>query len=215
MNFFSRIKSISENEVALNSAWQFFERLLSLGCSFISSIFIIRYFAPADYGIFAYSSSYVTLFSSITSLGMQSIVVREFVKKDIPAEIIMGSSYLIMLIGAIVALSLAVFGALISHESKLVISVILIYCTVNVINSLAILNYFFQANLKTRYIAYVLIFQDVIDIIIRLSFVYGKAHLISFAILGLIEALLSNLVIFIIFRIKFETKKRLSQNIIS
>ena len=200
MSIAAKINRIRNSEAALNAAWQFFERVVGLGCSFIASVFVIRYFAPADYGVFAYASSYVTLFSSLTTLGLQSIAVREMVKQKTATEVIMGSSFIIMLIGSLIALILAVSGAILSHEKSTVTLVVLIYCLVNIVSSLSVINYYFQAQLKTRYIAYVMLVQDIIDISIRLCMVHFKAQLLSFAVLSLVESIIANLIIFIIFK---------------
>lgn len=195
-----RIWQLKHNEVALNSAWQFFERFVGLGCSFIASIFVIRYFAPAEYGIFAYAASYVTLFSSLTSMGLQSIVVREVVKDSIPTETILGSAFVIMICGAVAALILAVSGALLTHEKSTATWIILIMCLTNIIGSLAVINYYFQAKIKARYIAYIMLVQDVIDICIRIGMIHFKAKLLSFALLGLIESILAYAAIYLLFR---------------
>lgn len=195
-----RIWQLRHNEVALNSAWQFFERFVGLGCSFIASIFVIRYFAPAEYGIFAYAASYVTLFSSLTSMGLQSIVVREVVKDSIPTETILGSAFVIMICGAVAALILAVSGALLTHEKNTATWIILIMCLTNIIGSLAVINYYFQAKIKARYIAYIMLVQDVIDICIRIGMVHFKAKLLSFALLGLIESILVYTAIYLLFK---------------
>ncbi len=200
MSIAAKINRIRNSEAALNAAWQFFERVVGLGCSFIASVFVIRYFAPADYGVFAYASSYVTLFSSLTTLGLQSIAVREMVKQKTATEVIMGSSFIIMLIGSLIALILAVSGAILSHEKSTVTLVVLIYCLVNIVSSLSVINYYFQAQLKTRYIVYVMLVQDIIDISIRLCMVHFKAQLLSFAVLSLVESIIANLIIFIIFK---------------
>lgn len=206
-NIAQKLRTVRQSEVALNTAWQFFERFFSLGCAFISSIFVIRYFAPAEYGVFAYASSYVTLFSSLTSMGLQSIAVREMVKKEISVEAIMGSSFVIMLCGAIIALILAVGGAIVTHEKSLATWVILILCLNNVVGAFAVINYYFQAEIKARYIAYIMLVQDIIDISVRIGMVHFKAQLLSFALLGFIEGICVYIAIYILFRYKSQLKQ--------
>lgn len=210
----NNLPKIKSNEVALNTAWQFFERFFGLGCSFISSIFVIRYFAPAEYGIFAYASSYVTLFSALCTMGLQSIAVREMVKKEVPIEEIMGSSFVIMFVGAIIAATIAIGGAIYTHEKSLTTWVILILCLVNIVNSFAVINYYFQAEIKSRYIAYVMLVQDIVDICIKLTLVHLKAALFSFALIGLIEAILANIIIYFIFQY-YSTIRKWSVNFIT
>lgn len=199
LNIVKQLSKIRNNEVALNTALQFVERFLGLACSFISSIFVIRYFSASDYGVFAYSSSYVTLFSALTSLGLQSIVVRELIKNDNNTGEVMGSSFVIMIAGSLLAMSFALAGVLFNHNNKLVIYVVFIYSLVNIVGSLSVLSYYFQAHLKIRFVTYVVLCQNIIDISCKLYMVHAKFSLLSFAILNLIEAILTNIVILILF----------------
>lgn len=207
LNVVKQISKIRKNEVALNTILQFVERFLGLGCSFISSIFVIRYFSTSDYGVFAYSSSYVTLFSALTSLGIQSIVVRELVKSDNNTGEVMGSSFVILIVGSLLAMSFALTGVLFNHNSKLVIYVVFIYSLVNVVGSLSVLSYYFQAHLKIRFVTYVVLCQNIIDISCKLYMVHAKFSLLSFAVLNLIESIISNLVILIVFMRHYKSSR--------
>ena len=199
-NIYYKLLQRKNDEVFINILIQFIERFLGLGCSFIGSIYVIRYLSSNDYGTLAYATSYVSLFSFLTTLGLQSIFVREIIKEKIPETLLMGSSFVMMLLGSLIALLLALGGAFASHDNTLVIATITISCLINIISSLSVINYFFQAKLKTRYTIYVMMFMDLFDLAIRIIMVKAKYQLFDFVLLGLIEAIISSSIIFVIYK---------------
>ena len=70
-NIYYKLLQRKNDEVFINILIQFIERFLGLGCSFIGSIYVIRYLSSNDYGTLAYATSYVSLFSFLTTLGLQ------------------------------------------------------------------------------------------------------------------------------------------------
>lgn len=199
-NIYYKLLQRKNDEVFINILIQFIERFLGLGCSFIGSIYVIRYLSSNDYGILAYATSYVSLFSFLTTLGLQSIFVREIIKGKIPETLLMGSSFVMMLLGSLIALLLALGGAFASHDDTLVIATITISCLINTISSLSVINYFFQAKLKTRYTIYVMMFMDLFDLAIRIIMVKAKYQLFDFVLLGLVENIISSAIIFVIYK---------------
>lgn len=204
-NYWQKLKNYRKDEVFLNIMVQFIERFLNLGCSFIGSIFVVRYLSQDDYGIFAYATSYVSLFAFLTTLGLQSIFVREVIKAQIAESELMGSSFVMMFVGSILSLALAVGWAMISHDGKLVIATILIACLTNIVSTMAVVNYYFQAKLKSRYFIYVLMFIDVVDLLAKILLVKLKLQLLNFVLLGLFESIISTVIIFVIY--KFYVRK--------
>lgn len=192
--------SRKNDEIFINILIQFIERFLGLGCSFIGSIYVIRYLSSDDYGILAYANSYVSLFAFLTTLGLQSIFVREIIKGKISESLLMGSSFVMMLVGSLLTLVFALGGAFASHDNAIVIATISISCLINTMSSLSVINYFFQAKLKTRYTIYVMMFMDVFDLLIRIMMVKAKYQLLDFVFLGLIETIISSIIIFIIYK---------------
>lgn len=55
-------------------------RLLKSMLGFLVGIFVARYLGADRYGVLMYSLGVVSLFSFISSLGMESILVRELVR---------------------------------------------------------------------------------------------------------------------------------------
>ncbi|MFV9985016.1 MAG: oligosaccharide flippase family protein [Francisella endosymbiont of Hyalomma asiaticum] len=64
----------------LNTGWLFIANISRMLASLLVGIWVTRYLGPKEFGIFNYASSFVALFSVLTTLGLDGVVVRELVK---------------------------------------------------------------------------------------------------------------------------------------
>lgn len=204
----SLIKKIFQRKFIRNSGLQLFERCLSMSFSFISSLFIIRYFSTEDYGVFAYANSYVALFAALTSMGLQSIVIRELVRGNYSEEDILGSSFIIMFMGSLLAGSLIMGSELFTHNNKAIVNIVLlIYCINNILSTSAILNFYFQAKIKTNLTAFAMIIQDCFDFIVKLFLVYMKASILVFALQSTFSAILIGIILILLYKTNYGALK--------
>jgi O-antigen/teichoic acid export membrane protein len=188
-----------KNILFKNISWQLFERFIGIGLKFIVSIYVIRYLGPVGIGVLSYSASYVLLFSALTTCGLQSIVVKEMVAKRYDVGSIMGSAWVIMLLGAAIALILSLSGAVLLGDATDVLIIIIFANIANLVASLSIISFYFQAEMKTRYVSYAMLGQDIFDTITQLGFVYFKLSVLSFGSLVLVENILLYFTLYIIY----------------
>lgn len=65
-----------------NIIWLFGERLLKIALSFFVGVWLARYLGPFEFGLYNYVISLVGIFTALTTLGLDHILVRELVKSD-------------------------------------------------------------------------------------------------------------------------------------
>ena len=63
-----------------NTSWLLGERILRMVISLFVGIYMARYLGPERYGLLSYTISFVWLFSSLASFGLNNILVRELVQ---------------------------------------------------------------------------------------------------------------------------------------
>lgn len=188
-----------KNILIKNISGQLIERFIGISLKFIVSIYVTRYLGPAGIGVLSYSASYVLLFTSLTTCGLQSIVVKELVSEKYTTGNLMGSAFFIMLIGASIALILSLTGALLLGDKSEVVIVIVFANIANVIASFSIINFYFQAKMKSIYTSYVLLGQDIFDTVAQLSFVFLKLSVTFFGALVLIENIFIYLTLYLMY----------------
>ena len=64
-----------------NTSWLLMERIVRMTVSLFVGVYIARYLGPERFGLLSYVNSFVGLFLALATLGIDSIVIRELVKR--------------------------------------------------------------------------------------------------------------------------------------
>ena len=76
--------SDTESKVAKNASWLIAGRVVQMVLSFFVGLLTARYLGPGNYGLISYAATYTTFFASLCTLGINSIIVKNFI--DYPEE---------------------------------------------------------------------------------------------------------------------------------
>lgn len=63
-----------------NTSWLFGEKILRMVVGLFVGVWVARYLGPAQFWLFSYAQSFVGLFTAFATLGLDGIVVHEFVR---------------------------------------------------------------------------------------------------------------------------------------
>ena len=85
-----------------NTSWLLGERILRMTISLFVGIYVARYLGPERYGLLSYALSFVWLFSSLASFGLDDILVRELVKLPDQRQNLIGTVFCLKLFGTFV-----------------------------------------------------------------------------------------------------------------
>jgi PST family polysaccharide transporter len=93
-----------------NTAWLIADKLIRLGFGLVVGVWTARYLGPARFGLLNYAVAFVALFSVLSNLGMQGVLVRDLVKHPDRNKALLGSAFLLRLVGSVLAVVLAVLA---------------------------------------------------------------------------------------------------------
>ena len=65
-----------------NTSWLFGEKILRMIVGLFVGIWVARYLGPEQFGLFSYAQGFVGLFTAISTLELDGIVVRELIKDE-------------------------------------------------------------------------------------------------------------------------------------
>jgi O-antigen/teichoic acid export membrane protein len=177
-------------KILRNIGWLSAERLIRMVLSFIVGVYVIRYLGPGAFGKLSYSTSFVFLFLAITKLGLDEIVVRNLVKQEDASATILGTAFVLKLIGCVLALFIVSAGIVISTEDGLVRWMTIIIAFSMIFTCFDILDLWFQSQVLSKSIAIVRSIQFVISSIAKLGFIWFHLPLISFAYLFVADTII-------------------------
>lgn len=175
-----------------NTGWLFADKILRMGVGLVVSIWIVRYLGPEQFGILSYAVAFVALFSAVASLGLDGIVVRDIVRYPQQKEEILGTVFILKLIGGIVTLilSMTVISFLRPYE-PLTLWLVGLTAAGTVFQAVDVIDLWFQSQVCSRYTVFARSGAFLLISIVKISLVLMKAPLIAFAWAGLAEFFVS------------------------
>lgn len=137
--------------LAENVAWLLVDRGTRLGLAFLTSLVVARQLGPGTYGKLSYAQASIGLLSFLSMLAIESIVIRMLVDEHDEQEEILGSAFLLRLIGgAATVLSSIVMMRILHAEHVLQVITPVIAC-VSLFQSSDVIDYWFRRKLLSRF----------------------------------------------------------------
>lgn len=165
-----------------NTSWLFMGRIVRMAVAFFVGVYVARYLGPNNYGLLSYASSFVGLFSVIATLGLSNIVIRELVKDIKKRDSLLGTTFLLKLLGALLAIGIILVAIQFTSNDSFTNLMIFIIAFSMLFQSFNVIDFYFKANVLSKYVVFVNICVLIISSALNLFFIYIKAPLIYFAI---------------------------------
>lgn len=193
---FHKLTSISQKlgpglrKIIGNIGWLFAERILTIVVSLTVGIYVIRYLGADNFGKLSYGVSFVGLFSAIAKLGLDAIVVRNIVQEENSTQEILGTTFILKLIGSLVTI-LLISGAIwnLNNDSQ-VRSITIIIGIGLLFSAFETIDFWFQSQVLAGAMTVVRSGQLILSSALKLLFITFGMSLMAFVWLTLIDSLL-------------------------
>lgn len=201
------IKHLINNKVFKNASWIIFCKIVQAVLNLVVTMLSARYLGPSGYGLINYAASVIAFAAPIMQLGLNSILVQEIVNTPEKEGEILGTSLLMsfctsfLTIGGVVA-----FVAIANHGERETIIVCALYSILLIFQSLELVQYWFQAKLKSKYPAIVMLVAYVIVSAYKITLLVTGKNIYWFAISQAIDYLIISVLLFVVYR-KLGTQK--------
>jgi O-antigen/teichoic acid export membrane protein len=170
-----------------NTGWLFLGRMTSIIVFFFVGVYVARYLGPTQYGLLNYVVSFVGLFIIFASFGIDNILSRELIKTPEKRDELLGSGFIIKIIGSTLAIILIVITLLLLKQEYLTNLLILLYSISFFFYSFGVIDIYFQANVLAQKTVKIQLVSLVITNILKLILIYYKVSLLWFVIISLLD----------------------------
>lgn len=86
------IKRFLENKTAKNAGWLIGGKIAQMLVNLLVGLLTARYLGPSNYGLINYAAAYTAFFSAFCTLGINSVLVKEFIDRPNEEGMIIGTS---------------------------------------------------------------------------------------------------------------------------
>ncbi len=178
-----RLSSVFRNKAVQNSGWLIGGKVAQMAISLLVSLITARYLGPSNYGLINYASSYIAFFTAFCTLGINSLLVKEFVDHPEDEGLAIGTSLVMRVISSILsAITIIAIVAVVDRDEPTTILVVAL-CSVGLIFTVFnTFNYWFQRHLKAKYTAIATFVAYVLTAVYRLVLVFSGKSVVWFAL---------------------------------
>jgi PST family polysaccharide transporter len=183
-----------------NITWLFIDKLLRMGVGLLVGIWVARYLGPEKFGMIGFATAFIALFTTVATLGLQGPVVRDLVRHPESVNKILGTAAALQAFGGLASylLILTIFYIM-QPGDKLSLSIVAILGSMNLIKFIDIAIYWFESQVQSKYIVIAQNISFFVFAALKLWLVYIECSLMAFVWATLGEALLTGLLLMIIF----------------
>lgn len=177
------LNRIVKNRTVKNASWLIAGRVIQAAINFVIGLLTARYLKPANYGLLSYAAAYTGFFAALCTLGINSVIVKEFIDRPCEEGKIIGTALLLRAISSLLsAVMIICISCVIDRDESLTIAVVAL-CSIGVLfNIFETFNYWFQSRLESRVTAIVTLVAHLITCVYRVFLIITGKSVVYFAL---------------------------------
>lgn len=147
----NRISGILRSREAKNTGWLVGGRIIQMALSLVIGVITARFLGPANYGLINYGAAFVTFFNSLCTLGLNSVIVKNFVDHPDDQGTTIGTSLVLRLISSITSAAMIIgIAMLLDGDEPMTVAVVALCSLGAVFHIFETFNYWFQYKYKSK-----------------------------------------------------------------
>ena len=223
---FEKVLTLKKNPGFLryfgNTSWMFLAQMLRMLTSLLVGLWVARYLGPEQFGVFNYVIAFTAIFTVLSGLGLDGILVRELVNFPQKKEVLLGTAFWLKLLGAVFATGVMGLVILASTNNPVVNIYIFIVAGGIFFQSFTIIDLYFQSEVRSKFVSICSMLQLFVSSLLKIYFVFTGADLFWFVVVVLVDQVTFAVSLFIAYRLQnqkafyryfdFSVAKRLIKN---
>jgi PST family polysaccharide transporter len=190
-------------QVLGNMAWLLTDQVLQMALGLLVGVWVARFLGPEQFGLLNYAIAFVSLFSSVATMGLGTLVVRDIARNPDCKEESLGTAFVIQFVGGIITLLLTVTViSVLNPNDSLTRWLVGIIAAGTIFQSFETINYWFQSQVQSKY---TVLTKNCVSLLIagvRIGLIQFNATLIAFAWVRLAEVALGGIILAFVYQSK-------------
>lgn len=200
------MKSILSNKYLKNISWLLIEKVIRIFSGVFVGAAVARYLAPEQFGLFNYALSFASMFTIFSTLGLDSLIVRELVRNKYSRDAILGTAIYLRIFGAFIVVLLVFLSLIFSSIEFNIKILIFIISTATIFQSFNLIDLYFQSLILSKPVVIVNVVGLLLSSVLKILSIWFKVPLVIFAWIVLFDSL----VLAFGFLVIYSKQKRLS-----
>lgn len=156
----SKVKErLLKNKEVKNASWLISGRIIQMVLSFLISIFTARYLGPSNFGVINYAGAYVAFFTSLCTLGINFVIIKDFTDNPDEQGVTIGTSLVLRAFSSALSTLMIVGIVSIVDKGEPVTIVVTALCSIALVFQVFdTINYWFQSRYESKVTAIATLF---------------------------------------------------------
>jgi O-antigen/teichoic acid export membrane protein len=175
--------------------------------SLIVVALIARHLGPADYGLINYCSSLIAMFTTLSGLGLDNLIVSEIIRNPEKEGGYLGSALVMRLAASFISYPVILALIAVMNPGNHTLFIVAALQALGMIfQTYEVLVYWFRIKLKMKYISIALVAAITVNTIFRIVLLINKATVEWFALSISVQALVGGIIIAAFFAKKSDVR---------
>lgn len=148
-----KLNTLLRNRTVKNAGWIIGGRLANKALAFLVSILTARYLGPSNNGLIGYVTAYVTFFASICNLGINSVIIKDFVDNPEEEGVAIGTTLVLRAVSSALSAVMITGIVWLMDRDPLTVLVAALSAVGLLFQVFDTLKKWFQAKLQSKYVA--------------------------------------------------------------
>lgn len=180
--------NIFKTKIVKNASWMVGVRIFQMILSFFVGLYVARYLGPANYGTLNYTLSLIALFSAVSTLGFNNILVKELIDRPEKQGEVIGTSIVLRLFSSLFSIvSVILVAYLFNPDDKIIIVMTAVQSLALLFQGLETISYWYQSRLQSKVPSIIHAIAYTVVSIVKLVFCLTQRALLWFAFSNLID----------------------------
>lgn len=190
----------NKKRVIANMSWLMGGKIVNMILSFFVSLATARYLGPTNFGSINYVAAYVSFFSSIASLGLSVIVIKEVSSGEEDDNKVIWTGILMRFLTAVAStIAVVAFFAITKRNDPLLVPIAALESIAILASAFDTFMYWFQGKLLGKYVSIAGVIAYLAMSLYRLYLLANGADILWFAFATSVDTLVLALVLFIFY----------------
>lgn len=197
----NRFAKIIHNKELNNALWIIGGKVVQMTLSFVVSVLSARYLGPSNLGIINYVSSYIAFFSAFCTLGINGLIINDFVEHPDEEGTTIGTTILMRAVSSLLSGIMIVAIVSILDRDEPITIIVSVLCSFSLIFSVFdTINFWFQSRYQSKYSSLATLIGYIAVTIYKLILLICRKSVIWFALASSIDYAVIALALLIIYR---------------
>ncbi len=190
------VKNISPNirNIITNLLWLVAGRIFRVTIGFVIVAWMARYLGAEQFGTLNYGFALVGIFANTSRLGLHHFIVRDSVNEPANRSTILGTAFFLQLISGFISFIAIVCTIFLLRPNDPLSRIIIIIMSASLLfQNFEVIDSWFQSQVQSKYSVIASNIAFLIMTLVRVVLLQTQAPFITFAIIVLIESILSTI----------------------